>query len=1221
MSHSAIRRLRIGGLLILFVALSLSASAQGTLGRLVGSVVDPQGAALPGATATLTSADTGFTATRVSTSEGAFAFEQLPVGKYELVVELSGFAKSTYRDVTINVGQEYSLTARMSLATVQESVEVTAGVSLLKTTTPEVSATLQQRQILDMPLAGREVVNLIKTQAGVAGISNRQNSVINGGRPTWTQITVDGINVQDNFIRANGVDFLPNRPTSDMVAEFTVTTSVQGADQAGGASSVRMVTPSGTNTLRGSIFEFNRDSALSANAFFNNSAGLPKPNLKRNQFGGRVGGPIVRNKLFFFGYYEGYRQSQQINQNLTIPANADFGQGVFRYVGLDNVPRSVNVLQLSGLPADPRVASEVLSKLPSASLVNNFDTGNSRAGLVLNTAGYRFNQTSRNTRDQYGIRLDHTLNSSNRFEGIYSSMVERNDRDDLDIVSPDRPQVYTKATPRRFAGAWRSTVGTGLSNELRGGGNLAGVSFDSDWDFSSGVLYNTVLSITNPIGGNGTSAAFMPQGRVVNTYQMSDNATWAKGDHQFQFGGSFQRNKVNPYNYAGQFPTVTFGFSPAAPTNIQLTSAQFPGGIAPADLTNANNMLAWLSGITTSVSRTFQVRNASSGYVPGIPSNENYTLDNATAYAQDNWRVRSNLTIRAGLKWEYFSPLRERDNLGFLPTFSSGQGIDQVMLDPNARVTFANGDFYKKDLNNFGPNVGFAWDLTKDGRTAVRGGYSLTFVNEDAVTVGRSAARGNAGLSTTVNLTNQFATVNAGIPQPATPAFLSTRALSDQLALNANGVLWGIDPNLRQPSVHQMSVGIQRDLGWKTAVEARYVGTLGRNIWRGTDYNQLTVGPDFLADFNRARSNGYLAQAAGLAFSPVFNPAVPGSQPLTVLPNFGAALLTNATVISNIQTNAPAGLADFYITNRVPGALATFMQNPGIYAAQAIVNGAFSDYHALQLELRRQLSNGFLAQANYTLSKTNTNSPGTAQNRLEAFLDNNRPELSTGRSPYQQTHVLQGNAVYELPFGRGHRWLANSTIGNAILGNWQVAANAVWQSGSPISFFSGRASFNRVGRSNCDTAGALACNTALTSLSVDELKALLGVYRTPDGRLFWIDPKVVDPQTGRGVGPDNLGNTAGYPGQVFFNPVAGQVGNLPVLGFDGPPQTRVDMALTKRVGLPGRYRLEFKGEAFNLFNTPSFLRGDININSTTFGRLTSVNVDARVIQLSARFDF
>jgi outer membrane receptor protein involved in Fe transport len=164
----------------------------------------------------------------------------------------------------------------------------------------------------------------------------------------------------------------------------------------------------------------------------------------------------------------------------------------------------------------------------------------------------------------------------------------------------------------------------------------------------------------------------------------------------------------------------------------------------------------------SSVAQTFQVQDTNSGFVPGIPANENYTLDNVAAYVQDNWRWKPNFTIRGGVKWEYYSPLREDNNLGFLPVLNS-RSFDQVMLDPATTVTFVAGDFYKKDLNNFGPTAGFSWDLTKDGKTAVRGGYSLTFVNEETVTVGRAASRGNAGLSSAVTLSNQYTTVAAGV--------------------------------------------------------------------------------------------------------------------------------------------------------------------------------------------------------------------------------------------------------------------------------------------------------------------------------------------------------------------------------------------------------------------------------------------------------------------------
>jgi hypothetical protein len=1191
--------------------------AQTTLGRVVGTVLDTSGAVLPGATVTLTNQQTNQSQTTVSNEVGAFVFPQVPVGTYKVDLSLAGFKGRTYTDVVVNVGQEYSLTTRLELGTLEETVTVEAGSSLVKTTTPEVSSTVLQRQMLDIPLANRDVTNLIKAQPGVQAFTNRTNTSINGGRPTWTQVTLDGINIQDNFIRVNSLDFLPNRPTSDNVAEFSITTAVSGADTAGGATTVRMVTPSGTNKLTGSLFEFNRDAKFAANSFFNNASGVKKPELSRHQFGGRVGGPIVRNKLFFFANYEGFRQETQTAQNVIIGANQDLYSGVFRYVATDGTVRSVNVLQLAGLSVDPKLMSEQIAKIPAASNVNNRDVGDSRT-QPLNTAGYRFNQTDLNNRDQYVFRADYELTSKHRFEGVYSYFKEIDDRTDLDLISPDRPLVYTSSDPKRFALAWRWIPTSRFQNEIRGGANLAPVQFITDWDYSAGILYNTALSLINPLAGNTAETGgvgFQNQGRYTDTYQLNDSASLLLGRHELQMGGSWQRNKVNPYNFRGQFPQVTWGFSAAAPAGVQLTSAQFPGGISATDLTSANALASWLSGTVSSVSQTFQVKDKTSGFVPGIPADEKYILDNVAAYVQDNWRWKSNFSVRAGLKWEYYAPLREENDLGFLPIIDN-RPFEQVMLDPTTRITFVNGAFYKKDLNNFGPTAGFAWDLTKDGKTAVRGGYSLTFVNEDTATAARAAARGNAGLSTTVNLSNQYATLSGGLPLPATPTFLGERTLAQQVALSVTSPLWGIDPNLQAPHVHQVSVGVQREIGWATAVEARYVGTFGREIWRGIDYNQIQISPEFLADFKRARSNGYLAQQAGLAFSPAFNAAVPGSQTLTVLPSFG--LLTNSTAISHIQTNQVAGLADFYLQSRVPGALAAFMPNPGIYASQGIVNGGFSDYNALQVEVRRRFRNGLFAQLNYTLSDTKTDSAGTAQNRLEAFLDANRPELSTGRAQFHVTHVISSNAIFELPFGEGRRWMNRGGFLNQVFGGWQLASIVAWQSGSPITFFSGRGTFNRPGRSSC--ADPIGCNTAFSTLSVDQIKDLLGVYKV-ENRVYWIDPKVINAATGRAVGADNLNNSAGFDGQVFFNPAAGEVGNLPILAFDGPPQFRIDLALSKRFRFLDRYAFEIKGEAFNLTNTPSFFRGDIDINSTTFGRLTSVNVASRVVQLSARFDF
>ena len=354
-------------LAVFLILLSAGPSpAQTSLGRMSGTVLDSSGAVLPGATITMTSDQTAQVQTTTSTETGAFLFPLVPVGTYKVEIELQGFKSATFTKVSVAVAQEYSLTARLELGNVSENVTVEAGASLVPTTSPEVTTTVGQGQIVSLPLNGRNPISLVQLQAGVASLG-RTNTAINGGRPTWTQVTQDGINIQDNFIRTNSVDFVPNRPTSDNVGEFSIVTTAQGVDNAAGASQVRMITPAGTNSFRGNAYEYNRHSDFAANTFFNKRSNLPVSYLNRNQFGGSVGGPLRKNKLFFYANYEAFRQEQQVAQNYVIPVRSDLLTGNFRYfVAADGSVRSANVLQLAGQTIDPAVQSEILSLYPIA---------------------------------------------------------------------------------------------------------------------------------------------------------------------------------------------------------------------------------------------------------------------------------------------------------------------------------------------------------------------------------------------------------------------------------------------------------------------------------------------------------------------------------------------------------------------------------------------------------------------------------------------------------------------------------------------------------------------------------------------------------------------------------------------------------------------------------------------------------------------------------------
>jgi len=1213
------------------VVVSGPIAAQNPLGSITGTVVDQTGGVLPGVTVTLVNEGTGSQVqTTVTNDEGVFTFLQLSPGSFTVKIEADGFKTASYTQVKVEPGRQYSLVAKLEVGGGSELVQVTAGSDLVNTTSAEIANTVIRRQIIDLPLDGRNPINLIRLQAGVVGLPTRTTTTINGGRPTWTQMTQDGINIQDNFIRTNSLDFVPNRPTSDTIGEFTITTNTQGADSSGGSSQVRLVTPSGSSQFHGALYEYNRNSALGATTWFNNATidkktgkTLPKPFLNRNQFGGNVGGPVkllgLEDDLFFFFSYEGYRQRTQATPNNTIPVNDDFLNGVFRYVRpSDGTVQAVNILNPGGtvpaLVVDSKMKAMLFDLVPKASTVNNYDVGNSSATRLLNTAGYRFNQTDQNDRDQYSFRFDYHLKEAHQFEFVHQRFKEKDDRTDLDTINP-RPKVYTWSDVKLVVGAWRWMVSPTLMTEFRGGANLAPVDFLSDETFR-GYLFTTPNNTALPFITD-REATFQPQGRNTRTRQWTQTTSWLKGAHSLQMGGSLQQIRVNPYNYAGRFPTVFMGFSGAAPVAQQLVAANFPGGsISATDLANANTLRAFLGGVIHSENQTFQVKDRNSGYVGGIPESRDFLFDNWSIYAQDNWRIKPNLSLRFGLKWEYFSPLREEGDLALMPVIPSGKTGKDVLMDPNGSVDFVNGGFYGRDLNNFGPTFGLAWDPFRDGKTSFRFGYTMAFVNEETVTVGRNAATGNAGLSSTASITGLYTTVQGGVPVIPSPAFKVPRTYGDQLTLSNTSATFAVDPKIQQPKVHQLSFAVEREIGWDIAVEGRYVSTMGRGIWRGLDYNQNNAAANqpFFDDFMKARSNGFLALAAAGSFNPAYNAAIQGSQQLSEIPKFGGGYLTNSSVRSYLQTGQVASLADWYVANNYGPARSYFLANPGIYASDLILNGASTDYHALQTELRRRFAGGIFGQVNYTFSKVLSNSTGTSQQRFEPFIDNARPQLERTRADFDVTHILNGSAIFELPFGPGKKWATWPGIPGKILGGWQISSIVHSQSGAPISILSARGTFNRGGRS--------ANNPVNSTLSAGQIKDLFGIQKMPDGRVFYIDPKITDPKTGRAVGADNLNNEAGFSGQVFFHPTAGTIGNLQRLQFDGPSQTQWDFSLMKRTAIRGEAtNLELRADFLNFLNHPLFYVADYNVDSATFGRITSLNFGPRVIQVAMKLNF
>ncbi|HKD90834.1 MAG TPA: hypothetical protein VKB56_02990 [Terriglobales bacterium] len=1051
---------------------------------------------------------------------------------------------------------------------------------------------------------------------------------IAGTLPSWSQVTLDGINIQDIFIRTNALDFIPNRPTTESVEEFTISQGAQDADAALGANGVRMVTKSGTNAFHGTAYEFNRNSAYAANTWFNNHSNVPIPFLNRNEYGVNFGGPIKKNKLFIFGAYDASRIHQGSPLNQTIPAHDDYLQGVFRYIRpSDGTVQAVNILSaLPGITIDPKIQSAFISKIASASNVNNFNKGDSTGTALLNTAGFTRNQAANDDRDNWVGRVDYDLSARHHFDFVGQHVHEttlRNDIDPIDLT----PKVFNNSVSRLFVGSWRWSAKDTLVNTVRIGSNYSIAPFDSSFVNTDGFLFNSGTSSTSTVTGAGITGPqvfFQPQGRIPTVHQYMDDATWVRGSHSITFGGQFQKQNVDSYDYGINpylIPIMVTGFGPAAPANVQLTAANFPGSsISSADLSKANNLRAFLGGIIQQINQQFYVTSQTSGFVPGARNDRNLTLNDIMGYGEDKWRIRPNLTLNYGVKWEYLSPYKEINGLQLSPVWQDPNNPVATLLNPNTTINF-NNSLYHTDWNNFGPVVGVAWDPFKDGKTVVRAGYTITYVNDDTFRSAGNASDGNAGLGSSVNDTGLYAPLS-NAPTVPTPTFKMPRTLADQIAVGNTSALFGIDPNIKIPMVHEISVGVQRELTHNLSVEARYVGTLGHSLVRGIDYNQTNAGANqaYLTDFVNARTNGFLAAAQpGGKFVPTFNPAIPGSQPTPYFNALGPSggLFSNSTVVTDLQQNQAAALADFYVANRgsFPNAPAAFLPNPAIYAADLACNCSWSSYHSGVVEVRKRYSNGMQLQSSYTWSKALTDSPSdTGQTRFDAFLDNNRKSLEKAPSSFDLRQQWKLNALYDLPFGRGKMLFtgANGLL-DRIIGGWQLSGVWSLQSGAPFSILSNRGTFNRGGRSTFQSA--------VSTLSQSQIQALMNRSMLSNGNVYWINPAVTG-SDGRAVGQDTLSEAASTAfSQVFFNPGAGQVGNLGLNAFTGPAFMGLNMGLSKTTKITERVGLQLRADAFNLPNHPVFAIGDQEINSTTFGRITSTNISPRQLQFGARLTF
>jgi hypothetical protein len=1184
----------VGGLVFLGL-LSCPLFAQFS-GRVTGSVVDSSGASVPNAEVDLylTGGKKPMYSTRTST-EGEYHFSGVRPAEYDVTVEAKGFLKTTLRGLTVDAARESSVPQiKLQVASMSDTISVTGDVQGVDLNNAEITDTVTVDQINNLPIFDRDPMGLLQLEPGVS--NGGSSTVINGMPTSYSDVTLDGINIQDNYIRDNALDYTPNKLLLGQVEEVTIVSSNENSAASGGATETAFSTPSGTNGFHGDALWYNRNNAFSANSWFSNQNGVALPFLNQQQLGATLGGPIQKDKLFFYLNYEAVRTHQQApSDNTILTANA--AQGIFKYKDSTGTLQKVNLLTLKGIPSiDPGI-QKLMAQIPGPSQINNALVGDG-----LNTGGYLFNMRDNGTRDNVTGKLDYNINTRHSVSGSYLWNRYNTDRPDNENDYSVIPKATNPTHTNFLALSWRATPTSRLTNEVRGGFNLAyGYLFDNQ-AYNGGIV--TGLAFSDPVN------EYQPQGRTTNTYTLKDDATWEHGRHKIQFGFHMQDVRVHSYSAGGVIPTYNLFMGSGEP-QYTLKPSDLPG-ITENDLANANTLLATLGGFIDGESQSFNVTSRTSGYVPGAPFVRNFLLDDYAVYGLDTWKVSSRLTAVLGLRYEMPGVADERDSLELLPNMSAGAA---ATLLSNATLNFAGGSvgrpWYKRDWKAFAPGAGFDWDVFGNGKTAVRGGYAITYVNDAEIIAAENMLEGNAGLQGLTNIIGLKNRLANGLPAVPVPVYLVPTTTSQNYASNPFNVLTSIDPNLHRPYVQQYALGIEREI-LHAVFQVRYVGNHGVGEYRAFDYNQVQIRNNgFLADFLRAQSNGFLSQALGRSFNPAFNPLIPGSQQLTVLNKFSnRGDFTDPNVQNLIETGQPGELATYYQTYGLnPTNAVPIFQNPYALGADMLTNYSSSSYNSLQLLVRHRLHSGLSFEANYTFSKVLSDGDGNLQTRFQAFLDLNNPKLERSRATFDLTHMIKADGSYQLPLGEGHR-LSFHPI-DRVIGGWIFGGVMVWQSGAPFSILSGYGTLNRAARSYY--------NGANTTLNGAALKNIVHFQMTGNGPVE-IAPSAINPADGSGV---NAPGTPTFAGQVFSNPTAGALGALQRRMFSGPWTFDINMSLSKTVKITEHQNLEVRMDAFNALNHATFAVGDQNINSISpgFGAITSMFYGPRVLQFGARYKF
>jgi outer membrane receptor protein involved in Fe transport len=1105
MSH-----VRISLLFLLPFAPALFAQATA---RLTGAVVDSSGAAVPAAEITVFNAETGVERRTIASDAGDFTFPSLSPGDYTITVSKSGFRQIKREGIRLEVNQTARVDFTLEVGAVTETVQVTGAAPPIDSDTSSIGQVIETKAIEDLPLNGRNFVQLATLGPGVVGVGfGAKGTIMSGSRPDdlrpGSELFSNGNRENSNNFLMDGIDnnerltlSITLRPSVEAVREFKIQTNMFAADQGrNSGATVNVITKSGSNSWHGSAYEFLRNDKLDARNYFA-PTNFPKPAYRQNQFGGSFGGRIVANKLFFFGNYEGFRRRQERPQVGTVPTLAmragDFSavRNIYDPATTRAAPGTTSGFTRELFPNrmipsnrwDP-VASRLIQAYPAPqnnALINNY------VAILKDVQRW----------DQGDGRIDWNWNEKNQVFGRYSRQDTVTTRPSTfpNVTVPGLSTPVSLGNEDTFAGdstlhaynavaSWVHTFTPALLLETKMGFNRFNLDFRQE-GAAPGAQLGEKLGVRNSNQGPQSDGIpiFSPSGyfgigqtrslpifRIENTFNPRADLTRLQGRHSVKVGFEVRRRQITQYQTNRGNGRFNFGRTfTDDPNNTGATG---------------ETMAAFLLGAASTIEQDFTL------VFPGFRYTE------WAGYIQDDWKVTSKLTLNLGLRYEYDTPLTEVANRQTNFDVVSGK-----LLIAGFNTDAATG--VTGDKNNFGPRVGFAYQMTPG--TVLRGGYGVFYNpgNSESVYMRRHRQL-PFGPIVTADI-NQFSTSPRLVQQGFDPIPVLDFAT---VAANPVGAMLAVDPNMRSAYVQQYNLQIQRQLPGDVVAKVGFVGNIGRRLDFSWNYNQPVPGP-----------------GANNPRRPLFG----------IAPN-----LTDVT----------------YLT----------------------FDGK-SNYNSLQASLERRFKTiGFVAAYTWSHSIDDVaNAFGGADNG-PIPQDRRCRQCDRGDSGFDIRHRFTTSLNWALPFGKGRKVDFGSRVLNALAGGWDTNLIFTAQTGVP---------FTPVLQTSVSNAGG----SRPVRLKSGELEE-----RDP---FLWYDVSFNTPDAAWGV-----------PAQYTF-------GNSGRNILRGPGRVNLDWSMFKDFAGSDRWRVQYRAEFFNLFNTPQFDVPNSTIGNPGAGRITSTIGPNRQIQMGIRLSF